>query len=123
MEQENKENLQEQVTNKAKNKSLIRDILDGSILTRDVFVTHLPYIFFVAFLGIIYIGNRYHAEKVIRETVKLEKEVKDLRTESIELQRILLSTCNQSNVVKLVADRKIGLTQPDVPPKKIRLKN
>jgi len=123
MEKEIHEPVKESIASQAKRKGLLRDIIDGNILTREVFVTHLPYLFFLAFLGIVYIGNRYHAEKVVREIVNVQKEVKDLRTESIEIQRILLSKCNQSNVVKLVTDRKMGLTQPDVPPKKIRLKD
>ncbi|MCX6257005.1 MAG: FtsL-like putative cell division protein [Bacteroidia bacterium] len=123
MEEEQQTGNQEVQTKQAKKKSLFRDILDGSILTRDVFVTHLPFLFFIAFLGMVYIANRYHAEKVVRDIAKLQKEVKDIRTESIEIQRILLSTCNQSNVARLVNDRKLGLIQPDVPPKKIKIKN
>jgi cell division protein FtsL len=40
-----------------------KDVLDGSLLTRGAVVKQFPFVIFLVILAVIYIGNRYHAEK------------------------------------------------------------
>lgn len=95
------------------------DIIDGSILTKDEVVRQLPFILFLTFIAIIYIGNRYHAERVVRETSKLRNELKDLRAEAITTASELMYISKQSEVVKLIDNNKLGLYELIEPPKKI----
>ncbi|MTI20227.1 hypothetical protein E1176_04270, partial [Fulvivirga sp. RKSG066] len=44
-------------------------------------VKYLPYILFIAVVGIFYIGNSHYAEKTVRKIDKLKKEVEDLRAD------------------------------------------
>jgi predicted membrane protein len=104
---------------KRSTRGLVMDILDGSILTKTVFVQHLVYIFFLGALGIFYIGNRYHAERIIRETAKTEKELIDLRSEAVAVSSELLIWRNQSNIKKLLEERNIPLKPLVAPPKKL----
>ncbi len=106
---------------KKSTKGLIRDILDGSILTREVFISHLGYFLFITLLGIAYIGNRYHAEKVIRGIMDVDKEVRDIRSEAILTQSELMQWKNQSNVFRLVSEQQLGLKPPVEQPKKLYL--
>jgi hypothetical protein len=46
----------------------------------------IPYILFWAFLAIIYITNAQYAEKMVRQTNKLEAEVENLRANYITLK-------------------------------------
>jgi len=104
---------------RAGRKSAFRDIIDGSILTKDEVVRQLPFILFLTFLGIIYIGNRYHAERVVRETSGIRNELKDLRAEAITTASELMYISKQSEVAKLIEDSKLGLYESMEPPKKI----
>jgi hypothetical protein len=52
-------------------------LTNGFITTEDA-TRALPFVLFMAFLGMIYIGNRHLAEKNIRKIDKLTKEVKEL---------------------------------------------
>ena len=62
----NIEFVDQKIEQKEIRKGSLWDVFDGSVLTRDRVVRQLPFVLFVTFLIILYIGNRYHAEKVIR---------------------------------------------------------
>ena len=40
---------------------------------------YLPYILFITFIGIYYIGNNHYTEKTIRKIHKVEQQVEDLK--------------------------------------------
>lgn len=102
-----------------KSKSPIKGVLDGSLLTNEWFVKQLPYIIFLVVLAFIYIGNRYHAEKIVRRNAELQKEINDLRAESITIAAELMLISKQSEVAKQVKERGLDLEESLVPPKKI----
>ncbi len=56
---------------------LMKFLTNGFITTEDA-TRALPFVLFIAFLGMIYIGNRHLADKNIRKIDKLTKEVKEL---------------------------------------------
>ncbi len=95
------------------------DVFDGSVLTRDTVVRQLPFVLFITFLIILYIGNRYHAEKVIRQTMELQTELKELRARAISTASELEFISRQSEVFKLVEDKGLGLEEAVEPPMKI----
>lgn len=97
----------------------VKSLIDGSVLTRDGVVKQVPFIIFLTFLAIIYIANRYHAERVVRETVKIQNEVKELRFESITTASGLMYISKQSEVARLVKEKKLGLEELVEPPSKI----
>lgn len=98
----------------------LKDILTGSILNRDSVSKQLPYIMFLAFLAFFYIGNRYRYEKLVRNEQKLQKEVRNLRAESITTAAQLMFISKQSEVAKLCEKRGLELKESIVPPKKIK---
>ncbi|MFZ4101530.1 MAG: FtsL-like putative cell division protein [Sphingobacterium thalpophilum] len=80
--------------------------------------THLlPFVVFIAFLAMIYIGNRHFAENNIRDIDKLSKEVKELSWDFKTLKADLMLKSTQTEVAKVVDS--LGLIEPDEPPKKI----
>ncbi len=81
---------------------------------------YLPYIFFVVFIGIFYIGNNHYTEKTIRKIHKVEQKVEDLRAHYRTLQADYMHARLQSEVAKRV--QKIGLKESSTPPKKIVIK-
>jgi hypothetical protein len=97
----------------------LKSIIDGSMLTVRSVVKQLPFILFLVFLALIYIANRYHAEKMIRQIDSLKTEVKDLRAEEITTASELMNLNRPSNVQNLVTKKQLGLKLTGEPPYKI----
>ncbi len=100
-----------------------KSLIDGSVLTRNGVVNQVPFIIFLTFLAILYIANRYHAERVVRETVKIQREVEELRFESITTASGLMYISKQSEVTRMVQEKKLGLEELVEPPSKIVIEN
>jgi len=97
----------------------LKGLLGGSLLTRERVVRQLPYILFLTMLAFIYIGNRYHAEKLVRKNSELQEEVEELRAKAITTSAELMRLSQQSQVIKLIRKKDMGLKQSVTPPKKI----
>ncbi len=100
-------------------KVFIKNILDGSILTRDSVINQLPYIFFLTLIAAVYIANRYNAEKIVRQSYKVQAELKELRAESITVASKLMFVSKQSEVARLVKENGLGLEEAVEPPRKL----
>ncbi|MBN1596740.1 MAG: hypothetical protein JW894_00455 [Bacteroidales bacterium] len=96
-----------------------RGFIDGSILTLSSVMKQLPFILFLVFLAVVYIANRYHAEKIVRQITKMKDEVKDLRSEQITTASELMNLSKPSNVKLLIEQKGIDLEEPEDPPKVI----
>ena len=117
----NIEFIEDQQVQKEARKGSFRNFINGTVLTRETVIKQLPYIIFIVFLAILYIANRYHAEKIVRETVLLQNEVKELRAEAITTSAELMSKSRQSEVVKMVEEQDLGLKELLDPPEKVVL--
>jgi hypothetical protein len=115
----NIEFVDQKIEQKEIRKGSVWDVFDGSVLTRDTVVKQLPFALFITFLIILYIGNRYHAEKMIRETMNLQTELRELRARSISTASELEFMSRQSEVAKLVEIKGLGLREAVEPPIKI----
>lgn len=87
------------------------------VISKTAATDMLPFIIFIAFLGMIYIGNRHFAENNIRDIDKLRKEVKELSWDFKTLKADLMLKSTQTEVAKEVDT--LGLMEPNEPPKKI----
>ncbi|MBN1953234.1 MAG: hypothetical protein JW801_18660 [Bacteroidales bacterium] len=96
-----------------------KSFLDGSWLTLNSFVRRLPFILFCVLLMLIYIANRFHAEKMVRKTVHMKKEIQNLRAEEITASYELIKLNRPSEIQKRVEHEELGLKFHTEPPKKI----
>jgi hypothetical protein len=110
---------QEKTGKKGSNPFSLRGIIDGSLLTREAVVRQLPFLFFLAALAILYIGNRNKTESMVRQSSKLQEEIKELRAESITKASELMFQSRQSEVAKLMLKNNLDLEESKEPPKKI----
>jgi hypothetical protein len=101
----------------------IKELLSGSMLSDRLILRNLGYFIFLTLLGAFYIGNRFHAEKVTRETARLNSEVKDLRAESLSTSADLLLVSRQSEVLRMVREKGLGLEELKTPPFKLVVDN
>ena len=99
--------------------SIIKELLSGSMISEKIILKNLGYISMLVFLAAVYIGNRFHAEKITRESTKLQREVKDLRSESLSTSADLMYISKQSEVFSLVKERGLNLEELKTPPYKL----
>ncbi|MEZ5011825.1 MAG: FtsL-like putative cell division protein [Bacteroidales bacterium] len=78
------------------------------MLGERIILGNLGYIGLLTLIGAIYIGNRFHAEQVIRTTDILMEEVKELRAEAMATTAELMYLSKQSEVVRLVNERDLN---------------
>lgn len=119
IEKENTEKTSEKPEKIKKKKASFRDLIDGSILTREYVIDQMPYIFFLALIAMIYIGNKYDSEKMARDAVVIQNEIKELRCEKISIHSELDSLSKQSSVTRLINEKQLTIKQLVEPPKKI----
>lgn len=112
--------MSDNINKEAKTRSNpISMVLSGQLLTQDAVVKNLPYLLFLAFIGIIYIANGYMAESSVRKINKTQQEIKELRSEQISIKSELNNTIIESELIKIIAQRNMGLKESMDPPKKI----
>ena len=86
-------------------------------ITRENMQKAFPFFMFLAGIAIFYIANTHYAEKTIRQSDKLTKEIKELRSEYITIKSDLMFRSKQSEVAQRLLQKEIKpLTTP---PKKI----
>jgi cell division protein FtsL len=125
--EESKENINENNNEKTKESpkkqlntgNFIKELLSGSMVSEKIILKNLGYISLITFLTAIYIGNRFHAEKITRESTKLQREVKDLRAESLSTSADLMYLSKQSEVFSMIKEKGLNLEELKTPPYKL----
>jgi len=99
----------------------MKDLLGGKVLSKDRVLRQIPFILFVTALILFYIANQYKGEKIMRQIMSLEKEVKELRSEysSTAFDRQQMST--QSEIIEMVNAKGLPLLEAKKPPFIIKL--
>ncbi len=95
----------------------LANIFSGNFLSKDNVVSSLPFIFFLTFLGILYIANGYYTEKTVRELYKVGNELKEMRSEYITVKSDLNFKSKQSQVAQATID--LNIVESTTPPTKI----
>ncbi|HUW93582.1 MAG TPA: FtsL-like putative cell division protein [Bacteroidales bacterium] len=99
--------------------SMLKGLVSGTYIAEKLILNNMRYVTLVAVLAVIFISNRFQAEKVEREITKLEQEVRDLRAEALSASAELGSVSRQSEVIDLVKERGLGLQELREPPYRI----
>jgi hypothetical protein len=111
--------IKEDSKKQAKTGSFMKELLSGTMVSEKLILKNLGYISLIALLAAIYIGNRFHAEKITRETSRLTREVKDLRSEALSTSADLMYVSRQSEVFRLVREKGLNLEELKTPPYKL----
>jgi hypothetical protein len=104
---------------KPKSGNFIKELISGIIFSDVIILKNIWYIIMLTVLGAIYIGNRFQAEKITRETSRLAREVRDLRAESLSTSANLMYVSKQSEVFRMVREKGLGLEELKTPAYKI----
>lgn len=100
----------------------LKGLLSGTVLTRESVKKQFPYILFLVFLAVVYIANRYHAEKIVRRMQVVQQEIKELRAESITTTAELMFLSKQSEVTRGIRANGLELHESVEPPIKLKKK-
>jgi hypothetical protein len=115
-----KRNIEFDQSIEEKEKSLsLRDLIDGTILTRKAVLKQSRFILLLVLIAFISIANRNHAEKKVIELNRLQHDVKELRARWISTSSELVKVSRQSEVRQLVNSYNLGLEENLDPPKKL----
>lgn len=117
--EDNKETNKENNKKQIKPGSFIKELLSGSMVSEKIILKNLGYVSLLTFLTAVYIGNRFHAEKITRESTRLQREVKDLRAESLSTSADLMYISKQSEVYSMVREKGLNLEELKTPPYKL----
>lgn len=72
---------------------------------------HLPYLVFLTVLVVLNIANGYMSIAKIEEIQGLQKEIKELRWKSIDLESTILSEAKESQISQRVASLKLEVSK------------
>jgi len=100
----------------------VKSILVGSALSSKQVTRQIPFVIFLAILGIGLITNRYITEKTIRQMEMVRDSLKEYKSESVIHETELMYINRPSEVSRRVVERKIDLIEPVEPPKRIKVK-
>ncbi len=74
------------------------------------FYRSLPFVYFLAFLGILYIANVHYAERNMRKIESLKKEVNESRWKYLSVKSDVMKNSMPSEISDNVAQLDIGLS-------------
>jgi hypothetical protein len=97
--------------------NFLTQLFTNGIFNAESATRALPFLFFLALLGMIYIANRHLAEKNIRDIDKISKEVKELSWDYKTTKAELAYKSTLTEVAKR-ADT-LGIKESFQPPQKI----
>ncbi|RYG51755.1 MAG: hypothetical protein EOO01_07910 [Chitinophagaceae bacterium] len=98
---------------------LLKTFLTEGVVSKETATQMLPFLLFLAFLGMVYIANSHMAVNNIRTIDKLSKQVKEMSWEYKSLKSELMFKSKLTEVKNLVDT--LGIKELIEPPKKIMI--
>lgn len=80
---------------------------------------NLPFVYFLAFLGVIYIALGHYAERNMRKIDRLQEQLKEQRWQYMSVHSEVMRQGARNKISQTVADA--GLITPHVPPVEIMI--
>lgn len=108
---------QKTIEEKMNSNSFISRLFNDGLVSKEQATNALPFLCFLACLGMIYIGNSHFAMNNLRTINKLNTQVKELRWEYKSLKADLMFRSKLTEVAKAVDT--LGIKELIEPPKKI----
>jgi len=123
-QQELSEEVQEEMSDALEEKveetqDFLKTFFSQKKLSTYLVARNLPFVAFLAFLGLLYISNRHLAENTVRRIDKLGREVKELSWDYKSLNAELMKLTTQTEIAKR-ADT-LGLKERTEPPIKLEI--
>ena len=102
--------------------NLFTQFLRHGVITTDDATRALPFFLYVAFLCMLYIGNRHLSDNTIRDIDKIGKEVKELSWDYKNTKAELAFKSTLSQVAAKVKADSMEIKTSELPPQRIIVK-
>ncbi len=76
----------------------IKSLMDGSFLSGNRTLKRVPFFLFAFMLTVLYVANTHNAEKRIRQTAAIKKEINNLKSEYMSLESQLSTSSTASKM-------------------------
>ena len=95
------------------------NIVKGKFLVHDDALKNWRFIIFLSFLALIMIASSHGADKKVHRIAELNNEVKELKSEYVDIRMQLMQAKMESRIISAMAAR--GLKPSVTPPRKIKI--
>lgn len=99
-----------------------KDIINGGFFSKSSVSKHWPYFLFTVFLAMVYINNHYAVEKLLKDQVTINQELKELKYEATTTSSELMQMSRQSEVLRKVDAAGLELDVLKTPPRILKVK-
>lgn len=100
-------------------KQNLLNIIKGKFLVSDDALKNWRFIVFLSFLALIMISSSHSADKKVHRIAKLSNEVKELKSEYVDVRMKLMQSRMETKIIDAMVAR--GLAPSETPPQKIRI--
>jgi len=111
--------LQKNYNNK-KLKEGFYNIIKGRFLMSEDSLKNWKFIIFLSLLALVMIASSHSADKKVHKISKLNSQVKELKSEYVDVRMTLMQSKMESRIIKAMEGK--GLQPSSTPPKRIRIK-
>ncbi|MBT0606627.1 FtsL-like putative cell division protein [Aequorivita echinoideorum] len=95
------------------------NIIKGKFLVSDDALKNWRFIIFLSLLALIMIASSHSADKKVHQISKLNAEVKELKSEYVDVRMNLMQTRMESKIIAAMESR--GLQPSVTPPTRIKI--
>ena len=95
------------------------NLVKGKFLVNDDALKNWRFIIFLSLLALIMIASSHTADKKVHRIAKLSNDVKELKSEYVDMRMKLMQSKMESKIISAMAKR--GLRPSERPPQKIRI--
>lgn len=95
------------------------NLIKGKFLVSDDSLKNWRFIIFLSLLALVMIATSHNADKKVHKISKLNAEVKELKSEYVDVRMILMQSRMESKIIAAMENR--GLLPSVTPPKRIRI--
>jgi len=99
-----------------------KTILQGRIFSLEFFKRNWVYIVFVVAMALAYIGNKFACQRSIQELLSLKTDLANAQSDLVVSSAKYNSMIRESEMVKLMNEKHLGLSAPSEPPYELNSK-
>lgn len=96
------------------------NLIKGKFLVSDDAFKNWRFIIFLSVLALIMIASSHQADKKVHEISRLNNEVKELKSEYVDVRMRLMQAKLETKIIRSMEHR--GLYSSEIPPQKIIIK-
>lgn len=97
------------------------NIIKGKFLVSDDALKNWRFIIFLSLLALIMIASSHSADKKVHRIARLNNEVKELKSEYVDVRMRVMQVKMESKIIAAMANR--GLSPSVTPPQKINIRS